>query len=95
MSTCHAVSYPKYTMLMVMLLIQNMVKQLNAFPFKGGVSEEMSQETIVTDVSKPDSNRKRTPFDGYAMVYTGTENNTNSRTVPVISLKVSKQNLDI
>ena len=29
------------------------------------------------------------------MVYTGTENNTNSRTVPVISLKVSKQNLDI
>ena len=29
------------------------------------------------------------------MVYTGTENNTKDRTIPVISLKVSKKNLDV
>ena len=49
----------------------------------------MSPETIVTGASKPDYNRKRIPFGGYAMVYTGTENNMNSRTVPAISLKES------
>ena len=86
-STCHDVPYTKYTMLMVILLIQNIVKWLKAFPSKRGVPEEMIPETIVTGVSKPDFNRKRTPFGGYAMIYTSTENNTNSITVPVVSLK--------
>ena len=57
-STCHAVPYPKYTMLMAILLIQNMVKWLNAFPIKGWISEEMSPETIVHGASKPYFNRK-------------------------------------
>jgi len=88
-STCHVVPYPKYTMLMVMSLIQNIVKWLNAFPSKGGISEELSPERIVTGASKPDCDRKRIPFGGYDMVYIGTENNINSKTVPVISLKES------
>ena len=46
----------------------------------------MSPETIVTGASKPDFNRKRIPFGGYSMVYTNTENNMNSRTVPTILL---------
>ena len=50
----------------------------------------MSPETIVTGASKPDVNRKRTPFGGYAMIYTGTENKMNSRIVSVILLKESK-----
>ena len=74
---------------MVMSLVQKMVKCLNAFPSKGVISEEMSPETIVTSASKPDFNRKGIPFGGYAMAYTGTENNMNSRTVPTISLKES------
>ena len=49
----------------------------------------MIPETIVTGASKPDCNRKRIPFDGYSMVYTDSENNMNSRTVPAISLKKS------
>jgi len=55
-STCHTILYPKYTMLMVILLVQNMVKWLNAFSSKGGISEEMSPETIVTGASKLDFN---------------------------------------
>ena len=88
-STCHDIPYPKYTMLMAISLVQNIVKWLNVLPSKGGISEEMSPETIVTGASKPDFNRKGIPFCGYAMVYTGTENNMNSRTVSVISLKES------
>ena len=57
-STFHAVPYTKYTILMVTSLVQNMVKWLNAFISKGGISEEMSPETIVTGASKPDFNRK-------------------------------------
>ena len=72
---------------MVILLVQNMVKWLNTFPSKGRILEETSLKTIVTCASKPDFNRKRIPFLGYAMVYTGTKNNMNSRTVPTISLK--------
>ena len=89
MSTCHDIPYPKYTILMVISLVQNMVKWLNPFPSKGGISEKRSPETIVTDASKPDFNRKGIPFGGYTMVYTGTENNMISRTVSVISLKES------
>ena len=88
-STWYAIPYPKYTILMVISLVQNMVKWLNAFPSKGGISEEMNPETIVTGASKPDFHRKRIHFGGYSMVYTGTENNMNSRTVPAISLKES------
>ena len=56
---------------MVISLVQNTVKWLNTFPSKDGISEEMSSKTIVTGASKPDFNRKRIPFGGYAMVYTG------------------------
>ena len=49
-------------MLMVISLVQNIVKWLNAFPSKGGISEEISPETIVTGASKPDFNRKRIPL---------------------------------
>ena len=83
-STCHTVPYPKYTMLMVISLIQNIVQWLNAFPFKVGISEEMVLETIVTGASKSNFNRKRIPFGEYAMIYTGTENNIKSRTVSVM-----------
>ena len=47
----------------------------------------MIPETIVTGASKPDFNRKITPFGRYAMIYTGTENNMKSRIVPTVSLK--------
>ena len=49
-----------------------MVKRLNAFPSKGGISEEASPETIVTGASKPDFNRKIISFGGYTIVYTDT-----------------------
>ena len=55
------------------------------FSSKGRISEEMSPEIIVTGASKPDFNRKIIPFGGYEIVYTGTEHNMNSRTVPAIS----------
>ena len=57
---------------MIISLIHNMVKRLNAFPSKGGISEEASPETIVTGASKPDFNRKIISFGGYTMVYTDT-----------------------
>ena len=74
-------------MLMVISLVQNMVKWLNAFPSKGEISEEMSLEAIVIGASKPDFNRNINPLGGYTMVYIGTENNMNSRIVPTLSLK--------
>ena len=49
----------------------------------------INPETIVTSSSKPDFNRKRNTFGIYAIIYTGTGNNMNSRRVPVISLKES------
>ena len=59
MSTCHAIPYPKCTILMVILLVQNMVKWLNAFPSNGGILVERSPETIVTGAIKPGFNRKK------------------------------------
>ena len=44
---------------MVISLVQNMVKLLNAFTSKGGVLEETSPEIIATGISKQDFNRKK------------------------------------
>ena len=74
---------------MVISLIQNIVKRLTIFPSKGGIFEEMRPEIIVTRASKLDFNRKIISFGGYTTIWTCTENNMNSRTVPVISLEES------
>ena len=46
-STCHAVPYKKYTKLMTKSLIKGVVRQLNAFPSKTGISQTLSPAAIV------------------------------------------------
>ena len=51
----------------------------------------MSSGTIVEGISKPNMKYKRIVFSTHAMVFIGTNNNIDSRSVPVVALNPSNQ----
>ena len=51
----------------------------------------MSPANIVQGKPNPDMNHKRIVHGSYAMVYTGTKNDMNRRSVPAIALNASNQ----
>ena len=74
---------------MVQSLIAFVVKWINAFPSKNGISSKMSPDMIVEGKGKPDFNNKYITFESYAMVYTGTANDMKIKIVPAIGLNKS------
>ena len=54
----HPIPYKYYTKLMVQLVIEYVVKWINAFPSKNGVSSTMSPAMIVEVKGKPGFNHK-------------------------------------
>ena len=74
---------------MVQGLIAYVIKWINAFPSRTGISKTMSPSNIVEGKPKPDFTHKLIFFGSYAIVYTGTENNMNRRGVPSIALNES------
>ena len=90
-TTCRAAPYTRYTALMVQHLVESRVKWLNRFPSENGVSKTMSPASIVLGHQKPDMNIKRLPFGAYAMAYTQTSNNMQTRSVPGIALSEANE----
>ena len=70
-------------------LIAEAIKWINAFPSMNGVSKTMSPATIVEGIPKPNMKYKRIVFGSQAMVYTGTNNRLDARSVPAIALNSS------
>ena len=67
------------------------IKHLNAFPTKNGASDKLSPNTIVTGSPGIDLSLPRIAFGAYVMVYVGTNNNMNVRSVPGIALSPSNE----
>ena len=70
----HTAPYQYIPKVMVIGLITEAVKWINAFPSINGISKTMSPATIVQGVPKPNMKYKRIVFGAYAMVYSGTNN---------------------
>ena len=87
----HSIPYRYYTKLMVQSLIARVVKCINAFPIKNGISSTMIPYMIVESKCKPDFNHKQITFGSYDMVYTGTTNDMKIRIIPSISLNESNE----
>ena len=59
----------------------------NSFPHKGSISKIIVSNTILLVNPSPDFNIKWVFFGSYDMVYTGTTNTFNRRSVPGIALR--------
>ena len=70
---CHSVPYKRFTKLMTIHVVLTVVKWINIFPSKTGVSNTLSPETLLDGKEQPDLSIKRIPFDSYALIYTGHE----------------------
>jgi hypothetical protein len=85
----HSMPYKKIPKIMVMAMVDCATLWLNAFPSSNGVSNTLSPATIVQGKPNPDMNHKRIVHGSYAMVYVGTKNNMDRRSVPAIALSPS------
>ena len=74
---------------MVLSLIAHVVKRINAFPSKNGISITMIPSMIVEGKGNPNVNHKLITFGSYSMVYTGTKNDMKRRSVLSIALNKS------
>ena len=89
---CHDIPYQYHTRIMIKSLISCVVKWLNGFQTKGGISKTMSPSMIVEGEPDTNFNQERIVFGSYDLVYTGTSNGMNRRSIPSIELNKSKDN---
>ena len=68
------------------------IKALNSFPSKDGISTTMSPRPIVDGRGKPRMDIKRISFGSFAYVFTDTDNTMDTRGVPAIALRQSNDN---
>ena len=87
----HAAPYKILPKVMTVGLVMGSIKLLNAFPSATGVSKTMSPATIVLGLPKPNMKYKRIVFGSNALVYTGTNNNMDARSMPAIALNSSNE----
>ena len=87
----HATPYVKIPKVMVIGLITGAVRWINAFPHKDGVSTTMSPATIVQGLPKPNMKYKRITYGAHAMVFMGSSNKLNARSVPAVAMNASNE----
>ena len=87
----HATPYKKIPKVMTIGLTQGAVKWLNAFPSPTGISKTMSPSTIILGLPKPNMKYKTIVFGAHAMVYAGTNNRMDARSIPAIALNASNE----
>ena len=78
--------YCKVPYLMTTSLLEGEERWLKMFTHG---SKNFSPSTIVEGRDKPRGDIDRIPYGAYALVYSGTKNNMDSRTVPAIALRES------
>ena len=83
--------YKKIPKVITIGLIYGAIKWLNAFPSMTGISKTMSPSTIVLGLPKPNMKHKRIVFGLHAMVYAGTNNKMDARSLPAIALNSSNE----
>ena len=83
----HNLPYRVMPRIMVISLLEDIVKWLNAFPTKGGASKTLSPSSIVEGKGKPNMGYERPVFGSYCMAYTQSSNGQKARSVPAIALK--------
>jgi len=72
-------------------MIENVMKWLNAFPSKGGISKTMSPAMLLEEKLNPDMNKKHIILGSHAMVFVGSNNTMSRRSVPAIALNESNE----
>ena len=87
----HALPYVTVPKIMIIGLIVEALKWINAFPSLVGVSKTMSPSTIVQGLPKPNMKYKRIVYGSHALVYAGTNNRLDARCIPAIALNSSNE----
>ena len=90
-SICHSTPFRKVIKHMIYSLVETAIHWLNAFPTKGGVSDQLSPAGIVIGRNLPDCNNKILSFGSYAWVQAKTTNTMKSRNIPCVSLGPSNE----
>ena len=85
----HAIPYHYYTKLMIQSLISCVVKWINGFQTKGGISKTMIPTIIFKGKPNSNFNQESIVFGSYYLFYTGTINDMNRRSIPSIALNES------
>jgi len=86
---CKSAPFTRYTKVMTVHAVLTAVRWINQFPSKGGISDTISPAKLLEGIDSPDLNIKRIAFGTYALVYVGTQNNMNERSLPCIALSQS------
>ena len=66
----------KFTKLMIISLVQDMVTYLNVFPSQNGISSDLSLAENILGSPNPDYNKLKITYGAYSQVYIGTPNST-------------------
>ena len=80
----HKTPYKLTPKVMVIALVMGVVKWMNTFPNKAGISRTMSPSTIIVGLLKPKMKFKRIIFESHVMFYAGTTSKMNARSVLAI-----------
>ena len=88
---CHAMPYHYYPKIMIIGMIENVMKWLNAFLSKGGISNTMSPAMLLEGKPNPDMNKNYIIFGLHAMVFVRSNNTMSRRSVLAIALNESNE----
>ena len=83
----HSIPYKKFTKLMTISLVQDMITCTNMFPSKNGISSDLSPASIILGSPNPDQNKLKIAFGAYSNFYIGTTNSTKHITLGEIALR--------
>ena len=84
--TCHSIPYTCYPRIMTIALMEQIEYWLNSFPSTDSLIESVGPANIVEGRPNVDCREKNFPFGSYSMLYIGTSNTMEARSVPVIAL---------
>ena len=88
---CYSIPYKKFTKLMTISLVQDIITCLNMFPSKNGVSSNLSPAEFILGYPNLDYNKLKVTFGAYAQVYKDTTNSTKQIMVGYISLRPTNE----
>ena len=85
--TTYSFTYNRYAKLITGLLVECNINSKNSLPPKGSISKGLGSNMILLGKPSTDFNINIIFFGSYAMVYTGTTNTPNIRSIPSIVLR--------
>ena len=85
-ATAHGMPYCRLPRQLIHGLVEYATRTLNDFPYRHGVSQSLSPNTIVTGRPPPDYNDLRLEFGSYVMLTDWTTNTPRARTFGAIAM---------